>query len=93
MTKPREEKIVGFGDPIGVFISKEELDQLKMAIRLRKPTSTTVTSDPLGGFEITQDEDQSIQDMVVELRKAYRLPEGKYGINKHGEFVWFKPVS
>lgn len=86
------EDIVGFGEPLGIYISKEELKLVKEAIALRD-LSTTVTFNPRDGARVKRGDSKDVEDLVEDLRKAHNLPEGKYGINQWGEFVLFRPIN
>jgi hypothetical protein len=95
------QKLIGGYKKTGVFISKEDMDQLIEVIakakakdnfmRKTKKVATMGGTTGPGRASIGQ---VSIELFCMKLAKAYGLPDGKkYGVNKHREILQWLSIS
>lgn len=101
-TKVAKGPVIGGGESTGVFITKNDMDQLieviaKAKARDRLATAMGVTQ--IGGSARSGIEQPTIgmiaiQTFVRKLADTYGLPQDQlYGINKHGEFIRWVSIS
>jgi len=96
MTDINQTRIIGGGKSTGVFITKDDMDQLIVVIAKAKAKDNLVAKTgvkTIGGsnnslLDTPTIGSLSIRNFMEKLAQAYNMPEGKYyGVNKHGEFI------
>lgn len=92
----RPTKVIGGARSTGVFLTKDDFEQLVEVIAKSKAKDNLINKagvkviggDSTGLLDVPTIGSLSIRNFMEKLAKAYGMPVGVYyGINKHGEFM------